>query len=308
MANVTLRSNALYCGPGTNYAGAATGVYGKSAEVLWKEDTYYYVRLTSPRVQGYIFCNNVTIPSGTSVRTFTPSHGEARYVAASETAYLGPGTAYQEISAPNRAQMVDYLGEKENNYAFIEYELAGYNNKKFRSWFPANSLNYNEASDLTADEYKRRVTDDVSPYDYPSYVDGNGEIVTLCNHYAYYAMDACETPLFVRESDGAPAVCSALFDTLSTNTFKKWRIIDTDKAYEEAQARANNGYPTLALEPKHVAVVVPNGNTIPTSKSGVKISQAGKTLFDADENKTISNGWIVNSEEYNNIKFFSWYY
>ena len=304
---VHLESNTLYSGPGPDYAVAVTGVSGKSATVRWKEGPYYYVKLITPRVFGYISEDDISFEVSGRPRTIVPSHSK-RYVAANENAYLGPGTAYRDINAPNRAQTVDYLGEKENNYAFVEYELAGYDYIKFRAWFPANSLNLNNASQLTADEYKRRVTYDVSPYNYPSYINSKGEKVTLCNHYAYYAMEACDTPLFLRESDGAPAVCEDLFNTLSTNTFKKWRVIDTDKPYEEAQARANNGYPTLALEPDHVAVVVPNGNTIPNSKADVKISQAGNTLFDADANKTIRNGWTVNSEGYNNIKFFSWYY
>ena len=98
MANVTLRSNALYCGPGTNYAGAATGVYGKSAEVLWKEGAYYCVRLSNPKVKGYISNRYVTIPSGTSVSTFTPPDDEIRYVNTSSSAYLGQGTTYETIS------------------------------------------------------------------------------------------------------------------------------------------------------------------------------------------------------------------
>ena len=301
---VNLESNTLYSGPGPNYAVAATGVRGKSATVRWKEGSYYYVKLTTPRVFGYISEDDVSFEVSGRPRTLVPSHSE-RYVAANENAYLGPGTAYRDINAPNRAQMGDYLGEKENNYAFVEYELAGYDYIKFRAWFPADSLNMNKASELTADEYHRRVTKDVTPYNYPNYTDANGEKVTLCNHYAYYAMEACDTPLFRRESDNAPAVCKDLFNTLSTNTFKKWRVINTDKPYEEAQARANNGYPTLALEPKHVAVVIPNGNTIPSSKLQVRISQAGASIFD---DGTINEGWGPNNDGYPKIKFFSWYY
>lgn len=139
MANVTLRSNALYCGPGTNYAGAATGVYGKSAEVLWKEDAYYCVRLSNPKVEGYISNRYVTIPSGTSVSTFTPPDDEIRYVNSSSSAYLGQGTTYETISQPERGQEVYYLGKKVGTLAYIEYTLHS-STKKYRAWFPHMSL------------------------------------------------------------------------------------------------------------------------------------------------------------------------
>ncbi len=139
MANVTLRSNALYCGPGTNYAGAATGVYGKSAEVLWKEDAYYCVRLSNPKVEGYISNRYVTIPSGTSVSTFTPPDDEIRYVNTSSSAYLGQGTTYETISQPERGQEVYYLGKKVGTLAYIEYTLHS-STKKYRAWFPHMSL------------------------------------------------------------------------------------------------------------------------------------------------------------------------
>ena len=108
---VNLESNTLYSGPGPNYAVAATGVRGKSATVRWKEGSYYYVKLTTPRVFGYISEDDVSFEVSGRPRTLVPSHSE-RYVAANENAYLGPGTAYRDINAPNRAQMVDYLGEK----------------------------------------------------------------------------------------------------------------------------------------------------------------------------------------------------
>ena len=37
MATITLKSGTLYSGPGTDYVVAATGVNGRSAELLWRE-------------------------------------------------------------------------------------------------------------------------------------------------------------------------------------------------------------------------------------------------------------------------------
>lgn len=307
MPNVTLTGNALSTGPSsTNYAGAVTGVYGKTAEVLWKEGSYYYVRLTNPRVEGYIATSFASLPSGTSVSTFTPSQNQARYVGQSSTAYLGQGTSYSTIAAPNRAQMVNYLGKKTNGLAYIEYELANHP-LKYRAWFSESALGTKNASELTASQYLNAITVAVSPYEdrFQDYYDSEGNHITFCNHYAYYAMQACGTPLPARASDGAPAICGEMLTRLS-NGYRKWEVITNTNAYEEAQARANNGYPTIALEESHVAVVRPNSDgSIPSSKSQVRISQAGNSIFD---NGMLSQGWSVNSSEYNAIQFFSWYY
>ena len=53
ISNATLSGNVLSAGPNSSsYVGAVTGVYGKTANVLWRESSYYYVRLTNPRVEG----------------------------------------------------------------------------------------------------------------------------------------------------------------------------------------------------------------------------------------------------------------
>ena len=166
MANVTLRDNALYCGPGTKYASAVTGVYGKSAQVLWKEGAYYYVRLTSPKVEGYVSNRYVTIPSGTSVSTFTHLDDEIRYVNTSSSAYLGQGTTYETISQPERGQEVYYLGKKVGTLAYIEYNLLN-SVKKYRAWFPHMSLSttpvytpgrYTDKNEIDSSGDKWRVT------------------------------------------------------------------------------------------------------------------------------------------------------
>ena len=299
------RGGAVYAGPdSTKYYALSGSEASQQVDVLWREKTYYYIHLNSG-YNGYVSTSKISGSPNVSVFTPSISTSTKRYVGASENAYLGPAAHYSTTHAPNRAQMVDYLGKKGSGLAFIEYNLDGYT-RKFRAWFPANSLNTNKSSELTADEYERRVTEVVKPTNYPNDYDSNGNLkMTYCNWYAYYAMEACGTPLFLRESDNMPASCEQLFNTLSGNTFKKWRVIDTDKPYEEAQARANNGYPTLALEPKHVAVVIPNGNTIPSSKLQVRISQAGASIFD---DGTINEGWGQNNDGYPKIKFFSWYY
>ena len=60
-------------------------------------------------------------------------------------------------------------------------------------------------------------------------------------------MQECGTPLPTRDLDGAPATCEEMLNRLNSG-FQKWQVITKSNAYEEAQARANNGYPTIALE------------------------------------------------------------
>lgn len=100
--------------------------------------------------------------------------------------------------------MVDYLGKKDSGLAFIEYALQGYS-RKFRAWFPASSLNYNKGSSLSPAQYLENITENVNPNEnrFSNYYDSEGNRVTRCNHYAYYAMLECDAPLPLR-ADGAP--------------------------------------------------------------------------------------------------------
>lgn len=52
MATITLKSGTLYSGPGMDYVVATTGVNGRSAELLWREGNYYYVRPNNMNVKG----------------------------------------------------------------------------------------------------------------------------------------------------------------------------------------------------------------------------------------------------------------
>ena len=60
MATITLKSGTLYSGPGMDYVVATTGVNGRSAELLWREGNYYYVRPNNMNVQGYISASAAT--------------------------------------------------------------------------------------------------------------------------------------------------------------------------------------------------------------------------------------------------------
>lgn len=95
MATITLKSGTLYSGPGTDYVVAATGVNGRSAELLWREGNSYYVRPNNMNVQGYISASDVTIPIGTKYDIFSPvvNSSAKRYVSMVAVAFLGQKTS-----------------------------------------------------------------------------------------------------------------------------------------------------------------------------------------------------------------------
>lgn len=301
MTNVTLGNSTLYCGPGTNYAVAATGVNGKSAEVLWKEGAYYCVRLSSPKVEGFIANRYVTIPTGTNVSSFTPTRDE-KYIRLEANAFMGQGVTYNTILGPEKGSLVYALGKTYSTLVYIEYTVSN-SIKKYRAWYSKTSMG--EGPELTASEYLTKILTNVNPLN-EKYnnrdIDGDGKIDTFCNWYAYDAMKQCGTPL--PDMDGTtdyPALCRQMAEDLSGDRYRNWESL----SFDEAQMRANLGYPTIALEPTHVAVVRPNDGTIPSSKQDVQIAQAGKYQY---ENVKLSFGWEVGSTEYNNIVFYSWYY
>ena len=301
MALATLTGSALYTGPNsTDYAVAATGVSGKRVTVLWKERTYYYVRLTTPKVQGYISIQNIDLDDPNAdidVKAPLITRNWTRYISAKSSTDLGINTTYKTIATPEKGQAVYYLDEKEGNFAFIEYETA-FSTKKYRGWFPHMSLSIDPPSRFSPEQYIHKIETLVDPNDYAR----NEETgATYCNLYAFDAMEKCDADLPTK-SDGVTAGnCQEMYNKLITNQFTKWRMVD----YAEAQHRANFGIPTIALEPSHVAVVRPNGGSTPSSKKDVHITQAGARVL---VNQTLNWGWSVGSAGYNAIQFFTWLY
>ena len=113
---------------------------------------------------------------------------------------------------------------------------------------------------------------------------------TYCNIFAQDVMDECGTPL-------PSGVCATMLNQLESGS-SSWGSV----TYQNAQVRANNGYPTIAITSDHVAVVRPNedGST-PTSRREVRITQAGRTLLN---NSTLNYGWPP--ARLNEIVFYSW--
>ena len=81
---------------------------------------------------------------------------------------------------------------------------------------------------------------------------------TYCNIFAQDVMDECGTPL-------PSGVCATMLNQLESG-YSSWGSV----TYQNAQVRANNGYPTIAITSDHVAVVRPT-KTAPPRPAGVKL-------------------------------------
>ncbi|AUS98017.1 hypothetical protein CDQ84_18535 [Clostridium thermosuccinogenes] len=132
----------VYYGPSTSiYPSVGSVSSGETVTALWKEGDWthieYSVTGTSKKKRGYVRTDTVNITE--SVSTITVQN-YTRYVLTSATTYTGPGsTGYVEAGSVSRGETVIYLGQKINNYAFIEYTITGTSQKK-RAYFYADYL------------------------------------------------------------------------------------------------------------------------------------------------------------------------
>lgn len=125
---------------------------------------------------------------------------------------------------------------------------------------------------------------------------------TYCNYFAQDVMNGYGYDL-------PSGTCKSIFESLYGNGHANYKSV----SFSEAQSRANQGYPTVAITsgkasnspdssmPEHIAVVYPNGTTA-SSVSDVRVSQAGADCFN---NKKISYSW--KSADLSKVKFYSWY-
>ena len=115
---------------------------------------------------------------------------------------------------------------------------------------------------------------------------------TYCNTFAQDVMNHDDLNAAL-PSGTTSTMCNALYG----NKNPKWKSVD----FQEAQKRANQGYPTIAIKPGHVAIVKPKGKEI-TQLKEVCIAQAGATNY----NSTTIN-WAWASNELTEVKFYSHY-
>lgn len=115
---------------------------------------------------------------------------------------------------------------------------------------------------------------------------------TYCNVFAQDVM---------KHSDLNAALPSGttttMYNALYGNKDSHWKSV----GFQEAQKRANQGHPTIAIKPGHVVVVRPKGSEI-TQLKEVQIAQAGATNY----NSTTIN-WAWSSSELTDVKFYSHY-
>lgn len=141
IGKTTETSNKIYFGPSaTTYPLFESLSAGKQMDIVWREGTWYYVEYESAdgiKRRGYISSSNITLISGTpTTQSLTYSN---RYVITVGKTYAGsqPGT-YVSVGSTELGELVQYLGYKENGYAFIEYSVSTTQRK--RAYFYANNL------------------------------------------------------------------------------------------------------------------------------------------------------------------------
>ena len=139
---------------------------------------------------------------------------------------------------------------------------------------------------LTADEYYEKITN--TPLR-----ERNGE-VTYCNIWAHDVLEACGVPY-------ATGGCTSELQQYENGRISGWYEIN----FQDAQRKANAGYPTIGIEPYHQVIVTPNhkkgtGN-IPSVISDVWISQSGYTCF---YDESLSNAWV--EADWPKVRFFSY--
>ena len=246
-------------------------------------------------VQGYISAGDVTIPIGTKYDIFSPvvNSSAKRYVSMVAVAFLGQKTSDRNTTSPESGQAVYFLGKKDGSLGFIEYSRVN-PARKFRAWYSHMSLSSAPPSDMTASEYLDIITE-VNPYNYEK-----DEKYSYCNEFAFDVMKECGTPLPDKTQDpGVAAGCEEMQNKLRGNNYGRWREI----SFDEAQIRANNGGPAIAITHDHVAVVRPYGSFVPSSIGQVRIAQAGNNCY---LDTSLEYGW--QSNRFPEIEFYAWYY
>ena len=141
---------------------------------------------------------------------------------------------------------------------------------------------------MTGNDYAN-IIDDFDVENNPDYQPRNGN--TYCNIFAQDVAEACGTPL-------PTGGCTSMRNQLSGNQFPKWYSV----TYQQAQSRANDGAPAIAITYDHIAIVRPNDGTVPSAVGKVSIAQAGATCYN---DTTIVYGW--RKSRHSEIRFYSWY-
>jgi len=142
---------------------------------------------------------------------------------------------------------------------------------------------------MTGDEYKE-IIDGFDVENNPKYQKHDG--LTFCNIFAQDVAAACGYPL-------PSGVCATMLDNLWGNKWSPWYSV----TFDEAQVRANDGHPTIAITSDHVAIVRPNDDgSRPTERKQVRITQAGASLLN---DSTLNYGWYPS--QLDTIRFYSVY-
>ena len=165
MSTITGGSRTVYYGPNASrYVAAETLSSGTTVTALSKEiystysengtttsETWVFIEWTdgSQKKRGYVKNDWINMTETVSTKSpYADSYSGARWggtSASSHTVYRGPDSAsssnntqYSSAGSISQKEQVTYLGEKPNNWAFIEYNTS--NGKMKRAYINANKL------------------------------------------------------------------------------------------------------------------------------------------------------------------------
>lgn len=149
--NTTMKKDAtVYAGPhANNFVRIGTVYSGEPVTVQWREGNWLYIRYTVDST-GQYKCGYV--PNGSANATAADISSEIsynpRYVNTTANTYYGGGPGYEVAGTVYRGERIDWLGHKVagsdgKQYAFIEYNVDGTNQKK-RAYFYTNYLSLSE--------------------------------------------------------------------------------------------------------------------------------------------------------------------
>ena len=294
MATANIQSGVtLRYGPGSSYDTAGSTYVSETCEIKWAEGQYYYAKFTSLNKCLYVEASDAHLIPGTGTPSTFRTTSSPKYINVVSNPYLGDNTSFSKMYTSTnetvtympRSQEVTLLGKTAGNLTFIEYKPIG-SVKKRRAWYNSSYL-LAAPTTMSVGTYKG-IIDNIDPYQYGE--DAYGE--THCNEFAQVVMRDCGTPL----PDGW---CEYMYDLLDSNTFSRWRRT----GYRSAQEKANSGCPAIAIEPSHIAVVYPNGSTLPSSIRDVMLAQGGASPTKHDP---LYMCWP--EEKFNIIDFFYWQY
>lgn len=137
----------VYYGPNAlRYASAGSVSAGEAIIAHWKEENWCYIQYTvdstgKPK-RGYVLASEVNNISTLETLAQKREYDAGYRLSTACTVYFGPLTSgsYDSIGSLSTGETVEFLGVKENGYAFVDYKLDSDASKHKRGWADTNKF------------------------------------------------------------------------------------------------------------------------------------------------------------------------